>query len=89
MTQLIQVTSRQYSFDPLMFEEEQKLTREEARKAALAARAALRKAIERDHPGRYNIKCWTLTGQLRKYKCWGVPCGRVRNVFYMNVLEAE
>ena len=87
MTQLIQVTSRQYSFDPLMFEEEQKLSREEARKAALAARAALRKAIERDHPDRYDIKCWTLTGQLRKYKCWGVPCGRVRNVYYLNILE--
>lgn len=87
MTQLIQVTSRQYSFDPLMFEEEQKLSREEARKAALAARNALRKAIERDHPGRYDIKGWTLTGQLRKYKCWGVPCGRVRSVYYLNVLE--
>lgn len=87
MTQLIQVTSRQYSFDPLMFEEEQKLTREEARKAALAARSALRKAIERDHPGRYDIKDWTLTGQLRKYKSWGVSCGRVRSVYYLNVLE--
>lgn len=87
MTQLIQVNSGQYSFDPLVFEEEQSLDREEARKAALAARGALRKAIERDHPGRYDIKCWTLTGQLRKYKSWGVPCGRVRNVFYMNVLE--
>lgn len=87
MTQLIEVTSRQYSFDPLVFEEEQKLSREEARKAALAARAALRKAIERDHPGRYDIKAWTLTGQLRKWKCWGVPCGRVRNVYYLNILE--
>lgn len=83
----IAVTSSQYSFDPLKFEEEQGLTTAEARTAALAARTALRKAIEKDHPGRYKIRLWTLTNQLRKYKGWQQPCGRVRNVYYMNIVD--
>ena len=80
---MLHINPGQYSFDPLHFEEQQNLSPEEGRKAALAARKALKKEIEKD--GRYTVSSWTLSNQLRKYRSFGVPCGRVRNVFYLTV----
>jgi hypothetical protein len=28
-----------------------------------------------------------VTGQLRKYRAWGVPCGHTRTVYYITIYE--
>ena len=35
----------------------------------------------------YMVKGWTLTGQLRPYASFGVPDGRVRNVYMIRELS--
>lgn len=72
----------QLRFDPLDFEERMGLTPEAARREALAARNVVIKAKQREG---YRTKGWTMTGQLRKYKSFGVECGRIRNVYYLNI----
>lgn len=72
----------QMSFDPLVFEDNMGLSREEAVKEAIAARRAVIKKFRAEG---HMVKPWTLTGQLRQYKSFGVPDGRVRNVYYINI----
>lgn len=76
----------QISFDPLDFEERMGLTPEAARKEAQAARRAVIKAKEAEG---HKCRAWTLTGQLRKYRAFGQPCGRTRNVYYITVYPKE
>lgn len=82
----IQVDPGQMSFDPLDFED-QGLTREEAVTAAKAARQVIVSRIRKERSD-LTAKCWVLTGQLRKYKSFGVPDGRYRNVYYITIREA-
>jgi hypothetical protein len=84
----IQVGPGQLRFDPLDFED-QGVSREEARKQALAARTMVVNRIKKDWPDKYNVCCWTLSGQLRKYKAFGVPDGRSRSVYYVNITELQ
>lgn len=74
----------QISFDPLHFEEQMGLSPTEATKEALTARGVLQRQINKYRPD-LKAKAWTLTGQLRKYKSFGEPCGRVRNVYYLTI----
>lgn len=79
-----QVDPGQMRFDPLDFEDNMGITPQEARKEALAARAIIKRAIQVSRPD-FEVRAWTLTGQLRKYKSFGVEDGRVRNVYYLTV----
>lgn len=72
---------QQLSFDPLHFEDQMGLDPAAARKEAQAARRAVAKSMTRDG---WTVKSWTLTGQLRQYRSFGVPDGRVRPVYYLN-----
>lgn len=36
-----------------------------------------------------DCKGWTLTGQLRKYRSFGEPCGMVRPVYYISIRSAR
>ena len=70
----------QISFDPLDYGE--------SRDAARAARDAFYK----DHIAKYgkgSARRWVLKNQLRKYESFGVPDGRVRDVFYVNINHRE
>lgn len=80
----VQIDPGQYSFDPLHFEDNAGLTREEAVKEALACRNMVIRHIRKTRPDLV-AKGWTLTGQLRQYKSFGVPDGRVRSVYYITV----
>jgi len=71
----------QMSFDPLDFEDRMNLTPEQARREAQAVRRMVAKTRKQDG---WEVKSWTLTGQLRKYRAFGVPDGRVRPVYYLN-----
>lgn len=77
-------TSGQFRVDPLDFEDEQGLTPEAARRQALSVRNMLIRQIKKAQP-RLSVRGWTLTGQLRQYRSFGVPDGRVRPVYYINV----
>lgn len=72
----------QYSFDPLVYVDEQGLDYQTAAKAAQRDRDAKMRELRKSGA---NCKGWTLTGQLRKYRSFGVECGRVRNVYYLSV----
>jgi hypothetical protein len=37
--------------------------------------------------GAKECRGWSLRGQLRKYRAWGVPCGYVRTVYYITIYE--
>lgn len=71
----------QISFDPLKYED-----------AGMDAEAAVKQA-KKDRNAKYKelinqgefVKRWTLTGQLRQYVSFGVPDGRVRNVYYLSI----
>jgi len=74
---------QQVRFDPLDYED-QGMSREDARKAALADRELCVRENSRKYPD-YKFQRWTLTGQLRQYRSMGVPDGRVRSVFYITI----
>jgi flagellar biosynthesis regulator FlaF len=84
MNQITYRHMEQLRFDPLDFEERMALDPAAARKEALAARKSVSKSIEALG---YGVKLWTLAGQLRKYRALGEPCGRVRSVYYITVLN--
>jgi hypothetical protein len=37
--------------------------------------------------GTKECKGWSIRGQLRKYRAWGVPCGHTRTVYYITIYE--
>ena len=74
----------QQSFDPLDFEDRMGMTPEQARKEAQTVRRMVAKTLKMDG---HSVKLWTLTGQLRKYKSFGVEDGRVRPVYYINAVK--
>jgi len=76
--------AEQIGFDPLDFEDQYGMDPAAARKEAQAARRVVAKAKEKEG---YEVKIWTLTGQLRKYKEFGVPDGRVRSVYYLSTVK--
>lgn len=63
----------QVSFDPLDYPD---------RKSALKARKE-RADVERKAGKR--VFAWTLPNQLKPYAGLGIPDGRVRNVYYLNI----
>ncbi len=65
----------QESFDPLEYG-----SREEALKARNNRAAALRK-------DGFKTKCFVLKNQLKPYAGLGVPDGRVRDIFMIDVFE--
>jgi hypothetical protein len=73
----------QYRWDPLDYYQNGN-TADQARAAALAERGKIQQMV-RKYRGDLQSKVWTLTGQLRKYESLGVPDGRTRNVYYLNV----
>lgn len=70
-------------FDPLAYADDEGLSLADATAMALRCRNAMLRELRRR--GVTNCKGWTLTGQLRKYKGFGVPDGRMRNVYYITV----
>lgn len=84
----IEVNPGQLRFDPLDWQDQGEVP-EQAAKSAKAARDTVTRAILKDWPGRYQVKGWRLTGQLRPYKCFGVPDGRVRTVYYLDIREVK
>lgn len=76
------MNTEQIRFDPLDFEDNMGLNPAAARKEAQAARRVIAAAKRKEG---YECKSWTLTGQLRKYKSFGVEDGRVRPVYYLNI----
>ena len=72
----------QLSFDPLDFQDHFGLSAEPAAKQAQAVRREVAKLIRSKG---FEVKSWTLTGQLRPYSGWNQPDGRVRSVYYLNV----
>lgn len=74
----------QYRFDPLDFEDTNRVPRETAVKQALAARAVFVKEAKKQG---FDTKMWTLTGQLKEYKSFGVKDGRWRNVYYVTITK--
>ena len=72
----------QVSYDPLDYADKHGVTVAEG--AVMAKRdrdADLRARRKRGE----NVQGWRLTGQLRKWAGLGVPDGRVRTVYYINV----
>lgn len=76
----------QFSWDPLDYMDADGLTFEEACKRAKADRTAWTNAVRKAFP-LFEVKQWTLTGQLKQYAGFGRPDGRVRNVYYVTVRE--
>ncbi len=81
-------TIGQFSWDPLDYMDSDDLTFEEACKRAKADRTAWTNAVRKAFP-MFEVKQWTLTGQLKQYAGFGRPDGRVRNVYYVTVRRAE
>lgn len=78
----IAIDPGQYGFDPLDFEDTNRVPRETAVKQALAARAVFVKEAKKQG---FDARMSTVTGQLKKYKSFGVDDGRVRNVYYVKI----
>lgn len=76
----------QFSWDPLDYMDSDGLTFEEACKRAKADRTAWINVHRKAFP-LFEVKAWTLTGQLKQYAGFGRPDGRVRNVYYVTVRE--
>jgi hypothetical protein len=72
----------QQKFDPLDYVA-MGYTDAEAHKAALRERNSTLKLLRKLN-GKTSAKGWTLRDQLRPYASFGVPDGRVRNVYYIN-----
>ena len=75
MTQI----GNQISFDPLDYVGQYE---EGDHSKALADRNAHLKQLRKEGK---QVRGWTLTRQLRTYASFGVPDGRVRNVYYITV----
>lgn len=76
----------QYRFDPLDYEDEQSMERKAAAAKALSDRNAWMREIKRCYPDKnLAMNGTSLRGQLRPYKSFGVPDGRVRTVYYITL----
>lgn len=75
----------QYRWDPLDYEDSG-VTTHDAAKQALSDRTKLMNQIRKHRPD-LECKGWTLRGQLRQWESFMVPDGRVRNVYYLNVVK--
>lgn len=74
----------QISFDPL---DSDAFDTDPAHAHAWAQRCRNKKKRELKAVGFRNVRAWRLTGQLRKYKSFGVDDGRVRTVYYISYEE--
>ncbi len=74
---------RQISFDPLDYE------LVPGRCGVETARQARDKEYFRLRKLGVNVSRWALTNQLRKYESLDVPDGRVRNVYFLNVMDGS
>lgn len=72
----------QLSFDPLDFMDAQSITQDEAQKQALRARNL---ELKRRRANGEKAIGFALRGQLRPYASFGVPDGRVRTVYYVQL----
>lgn len=77
--------NQQIRFDPLDWEDDGYESRAAAAQALARRNLWMRALAKRG----IHTKAWTLTDQLRDYKSWGVPDGRVRNVYYLTIKRIE
>lgn len=75
----------QASFDPLTWVDQG----HDHATAAKLAQKARREYVKVMKSGGHDCRMWTLTGQLRKYKSFGVECGQVRNVYYVTICHKD
>lgn len=71
------MTAKQISFDPLDFGGDDELSH----KAAMKARNAKLREVRSEGQ---QARGWTLTNQCRPWASFGVPDGRVRNIYYIS-----
>jgi len=72
----------QLSFDPLDFMDAQDISQDDAQKQALRARNI---ELKRRRANGEKATGFALRGQLRPYVSFGVPDGRVRTVYYVQL----
>jgi len=80
------MANQEVRFDPLQYMDlDPALTLAQATAQARKDRdICLRVARQK---GAKECKGWSLSGQLRKYRAWGVPCGHTRTVYYITIYE--
>ena len=80
------MANQQVHFDPLQYMDlDPALTLAQATAQARKDRdICLRVARQK---GAKECKGWSIRGQLRKYRAWGVPCGHTRTVYYITIYE--
>ena len=80
------MANQEVRFDPLQYMDlDPALTLAQATAQARKDRdICLRVARQK---GAKECKGWSLRGQLRKYRAWGVPCGHTRTVYYITIYE--
>jgi hypothetical protein len=82
----MKMANQEVRFDPLQYMDlDPALTLAQATAQARKDRdICLRVARQK---GAKECKGWSLRGQLRKYRAWGVPCGHTRTVYYITIYE--
>jgi hypothetical protein len=82
----MKMANQEVRFDPLQYMDlDPALTLAQATAQARKDRdICLRVARQK---GAKECKGWSLSGQLRKYRAWGVPCGHTRTVYYITIYE--
>jgi hypothetical protein len=80
------MANQEVRFDPLQYMDlDPALTLAQATAQARKDRdICLRVARQK---GAKECKGWSIRGQLRKYRAWGVPCGHTRTVYYITIYE--
>ena len=71
-----------YSFDPLYYQDEYQLKADIAKQTALKVRNLTKSILIKQG---YTCIGTSLTGQLRKYKSFGIDDGRTRTVYYLSI----
>lgn len=88
------VREGQFRWDPLDYEDEFKYADGSAPDFATAIamaksdRTEYVKRFKNTYP-QFEVRMWSLSGQLRQYKSFGVPDGRVRTVYYVTIRRKE
>lgn len=75
-------------FDPLDYQDFFKVSATDAATMARKARDRLLREARAKWP-QARFKGWTLTGQLRQYRSFGAPDGRIRSVYYITLYRSN
>lgn len=80
------MANQEVRFDPLQYMDlDPALTLAQATAQARKDRdICLRVARQK---GAKECRGWSLRGQLRKYRAFGIPCGHTRTVYYITIYE--